>query len=166
MHREQIYSYNQHAAIRTRYSSLKVGLEPPRKSLIMPLTTSQLSQDMSPTSILNHGNDTISRGGQYFVEENKGLELANSIWNKIHAMEASVRADQSCYTHMSSPQQNHRDTSTTMKHKEWLPDLQLKLSQSIENHGTRSHMKNIPSEINTMLTLTLSPYSSSQTNAT
>ncbi|GMP72165.1 hypothetical protein CsSME_00030289 [Camellia sinensis var. sinensis] len=51
------------------------------------------------------------------------------------------------------------------KHKEWLPDLQLALSQSAENKEEKTCGKSVP-EINTMLSLSLFPYSSRQTNTT
>lgn len=51
-----------------------------------------------------------------------------------------------------------------MKHKEWLPDLQLKLSQGIGNHDDKIHMEKVHTEINTMLSLSLSSYESRKTN--
>lgn len=190
--RSQFYLYNQHAVTRSRFP-LKVGLEPLGESL-MPLT-SQLSQDKSPTSILNHEIDPISPG--QFLEEKKRVGLANNIWTRTHAMQGSVRApsyftqssqlncidssmNRQVWTSLQGPKNNIPNTfdpgferpfrlelkEKLMKHKEWLPDLQLKLSQSVGNHDERTHMKNVAAEINTMLSLSLSPYSSRQTNAT
>lgn len=52
-----------------------------------------------------------------------------------------------------------------MKHKEWLPGLQLKLSEGIGSHDDKSHMDKAHMEINTMLSLSSSPYASTKTNA-
>ncbi|XP_052200896.1 protein PHOSPHATE STARVATION RESPONSE 1-like [Diospyros lotus] len=59
--------------------------------------------------------------------------------------------------------QNHQEKR--FRNKEWLPDLQLRLSQSVGNNEEKSCGKNMP-EINTVLSLSLStPYSSRQTRS-
>ncbi|GMP72166.1 hypothetical protein CsSME_00030289 [Camellia sinensis var. sinensis] len=133
---------------------------PPRK--IVPSNNSWVSTSSQ------HSNCQISTMPRtiqttYFVQPSR--------WNCIN----STRIWQ-----LPSNLQDHKSVSNTFehefsssfwlkekksKHKEWLPDLQLALSQSAENKEEKTCGKSVP-EINTMLSLSLFPYSSRQTNTT
>ncbi|GMP72164.1 hypothetical protein CsSME_00030289 [Camellia sinensis var. sinensis] len=117
---------------------------PPRK--IVPSNNSWVSTSSQ------HSNCQISTMPRtiqttYFVQPSR--------WNCIN----STRIWQ-----LPSNLQDHKSEKKS-KHKEWLPDLQLALSQSAENKEEKTCGKSVP-EINTMLSLSLFPYSSRQTNTT
>ncbi|KAF5944554.1 hypothetical protein HYC85_018631 [Camellia sinensis] len=179
--RHQQWISNQYAVTKPSYPISKDDGQ--GSNLINTMFLRNQDQLSSTTPNQIHATDVGVRNGpikpSQFHEEKKWppckIVPSNNSWPSRWNCINSTRIWQ-----LPSNLQDHKSVSNTFehelsssfwlkekksKHKEWLPDLQLALSQSAENKEEKTCGKSVP-EINTMLSLSLFPYSSRQTNTT
>ncbi|CAK9148127.1 unnamed protein product [Ilex paraguariensis] len=114
---------------------------------------------------LIHQNSTTSRstGAAFFMQQAEWKWRSSTRIRQFHSHMPNPKIK----SHILEPQFEapFRLEEKNRKHKEWLPDLQLGLSRNSGNHEEKTPRKSLP-EINTMLSLSLSPSSSRQTRRT
>ncbi|KAA8515100.1 hypothetical protein F0562_018113 [Nyssa sinensis] len=95
-----------------------------------------------------HASTPRSVGAANFVQPSE--------WNyRIRQFQSQLHGHMIMSNTIEPPSQLELNRDKGLKHKEWLPDLRLSLSQGVENHDARTHNKAVP-ETNTMLSLSLS----------
>ncbi|KAL8103602.1 uncharacterized protein LOC141678421 [Apium graveolens] len=161
--RNQLYSYSHHAGINSRYPT-NIDLE----SDVKHLSKSFLCQSFQEKQ------NTLARY----------IEINSNKWSSSHFKDGHKRVDATMKSTAQSPprectlqypgfskqrvfefQSRLKSHENLMKPTEPSPDLQLKLSQNLGIENQAFHLKEVP-EINTTLSLSLSPYSSRQTRTT
>lgn len=160
--RNQLYSYSHHAGINSRYPTnidLESGVKRLSKSFLCQ--SFQEKQNMLTRYIENNGNKW-SLG--HFADDHKRVDSTMTSAQSPYRDCTLQYPRSSMQREFESPYgvKNHKKL---MKFTEPSPDLQLKLSQNVGIENQKSHLKKVP-EINTTLSLSLSPYSTRQTRTT
>ncbi|KAK1378599.1 Myb family transcription factor [Heracleum sosnowskyi] len=161
--RNQLYSYSHHAGINSRYQR-NIELESDVKRLSKSFLCQSFQEKQNKLSrYIEYDSNKWSSGN--FTDDHKRVNAPMISTAQSPHRDSTLRYPGfSIQTEFESPSllKNHEKL---MKPTETLPDLQLKLSQNIGIENQKIHLQKAP-EINTTLSLSLSPYSSRQTRTT